>query len=71
MRLIPNWKRLHRMASMRAMALAGAVQTTWELLPPDLKTSVPPKYVYLITMALLVFGMVGRLIDQPKAMEPK
>lgn len=69
MKLIPAWKRFYRMASVQAMALAAAVQTTWEVIPPDLKSNIPPKYVYAVTMALLVFGIVGRLVAQPKVHE--
>jgi hypothetical protein len=66
MKLVPNWRKWYRMACIWAMTLAGAVQTTWELIPPDLKAGVPPKHVYAVTMALLVFGIVGRLVSQPK-----
>ncbi len=64
MKLIDNWRRFYRMVSVQCMALAGAVQTTWELIPPELKLAVPPKYVYAVTMTLLVVGILGRLVKQ-------
>jgi hypothetical protein len=66
MKLVPYARRWYRMASIWAMALAGSVQTTWELVPPDLKSGIPPNVAYLVTMALLLFGVIGRLIAQPK-----
>lgn len=66
MKLIPQAKRWYRMASIWFMTLAGAVQTTWEVVPPDLKSHVPANVVYGITMALLFAGIVGRLVSQPK-----
>lgn len=65
MKLIPTWRKWYRMVSIWAMTLAGAVQTTWELVPPDLKAGIPPTVAYAITMGLLVFGIVGRLVSQP------
>lgn len=67
MKLIPNWKRAWRMFSVQAMALAGAIQGAWPLVPEDLKTSLPPTLVHWVSVALLLAGIAGRLVDQPKA----
>lgn len=69
MKLIPQWRRWYRMACIWAMAAAGAVQTTWELFPVELKAGIPPNVVYGITMGLLVLGVIGRLVAQPKVHE--
>lgn len=69
MKLVDEWRKFYRMVSVQCMALAGAVQTTWELIPPELKANIPPKYVYAITMGLLAFGIVGRLVKQEKVSE--
>lgn len=66
MRLIDNWRECYRWASMRAMTAAGAVQATWLALPDDLRATVPHNLVTGITIALLVLGLVGRLVDQTK-----
>lgn len=66
MKLIDNWKKAYRMISVQAMVIATAIQGTWVLVPEDLKTSIPPTIVQWITMGLLAFGIIGRLIDQPK-----
>lgn len=66
MKLIANWRKAYRMLSVQAMALATAIQGTWAVLPDDMKTTIPPQAVQWITMGLLVFGIFGRLVAQPK-----
>ena len=66
MKLITNWRKAYKMLSVQAMALATAIQGTWAVLPDDMKTTIPPQAVQWITMGLLVFGIVGRLVAQPK-----
>lgn len=65
MKLIPNWKRSLRMYSMCAMAVATATQATWVALPANWQASVPQSWVTIITLAALVAGIAGRLIEQP------
>jgi hypothetical protein len=67
--LIPNWRRAWRMFSVQAQALALAVIGGWQAMPDDLRTVVPPEAVFGLAMVLLVAGIVGRLIDQPKVRE--
>lgn len=66
MKLIKNWRKSYRMLSVQAMALATAIQGTWMTIPEDMKASIPPQAVHWITMGLLVFGIVGRIVAQPK-----
>jgi len=66
MKLISNWRKAYKMLSVQAMALATAIQGTWAVLPDDMKTTIPPQAVQWITMGLLVFGIFGRLVAQPK-----
>lgn len=67
MKLIPNWRRAWRMFSVQAQALALAVLGGWQAMPDDLRAVVPASVVFGVAMVLLVAGIVGRLIDQPKA----
>ena len=69
MTLIENWRKGYKMLSVQAMAAATAIQGTWVLVPEDMKTTIPPTLVQWLTMSLLVFGILGRLIDQPKVRE--
>jgi hypothetical protein len=66
MKLIANWRKAYRMLSIQAMAFATAIQGAWMFIPEDMKTSIPPTVVQWVTMGLLAFGIVGRLVDQPK-----
>lgn len=66
MRLIPQWRRAWRMASVQIAAVIAA----WAVLPPEAQAAavaligVPPDKVPGILAVLLI---VARLIDQPKA----
>lgn len=66
MKLIPQWRRAWRMASVQIAAVIAA----WAVLPPDAQAAavalvgVPPDKVPGILAVLLI---VARLIDQPKA----
>lgn len=66
MKLIANWRKAYRMLSIQAMAAATAIQGAWVFIPEDMKSSIPPTVVQWVTMGLLAFGIVGRLVDQPK-----
>ena len=66
MKFIANWKKAWRMLSVQAMALAGAVQGAWMFIPDEMRSSIPANVVQGVTIALLVLGVVGRLVDQPE-----
>lgn len=57
------------MFSVQAQAVALAVLGAWQVMPEDLKTNLPQSLVYWLSMSLMVLGIVGRLIDQPKVRE--
>lgn len=69
MKLIPNWKRLWRAVSMQMMALAAALQLAWDTNPEAIKAVVPAAWVPYITVALLLVGMAGRAVHQPKVQD--
>lgn len=66
MKLIPQWRRAWRMASVQ---MAAAI-VAWAALPPDMQAAavaavgIPAERVPGILALLLI---VARLIDQPKA----
>lgn len=66
MNLIPNWRRAWRMFSVQDQAAAIAAIAGWQALPDDLRAMVPQSVAVGMAIALLVLGIVGRLIDQPK-----
>ena len=69
MKLIPEAKKAWRMFSVQAQAVALAVLGAWQVMPEDLKTNLPQSLVYWLSMGLMVLGIAGRLIDQPKVRE--
>ena len=69
MQLIPQWRRAWRMFSVQAQALAFAILGAWQVMPEEMKATLPPSAVYWASMALLVAGIVGRLVVQPKVSE--
>lgn len=66
MKLVSNARQAWRWYSVQAMAVAGALQGAWVALGP-LQARVPDWAVDAMTVAILLSGIVGRLIDQGKA----
>jgi len=66
MKLIPNWRQAWRMFSVQAQGLALSILGAWQVMPEDLKAHLPGGLVYWLAMGLMVLGIAGRLIDQPK-----
>lgn len=75
MRLVPNWKKAHRMLSVQLTALNGSIAYGWALVPDTLRTEVPHAVVVGVSIALFALPVIGRLIDQggitDPPMEPK
>lgn len=66
MTLVDNAKQAWKWFSVQAMALALAIQGAWEVLPDDMKASIPHNLVTYTTLALLALGIGGRLVKQDK-----
>lgn len=66
MKLIDEAGKCWRMFSVQAMVLAGAIQGAWVFIPPEMQATIPEHWLRIVTIALLVLGVVGRLVDQPK-----
>lgn len=64
MKLVDDWKRAHKWLSVHCMIAAGAVQGAWEFVPMSMKASFPAWGLNALTVALLVLGVAGRLVDQ-------
>lgn len=67
MKLVPNWRKARKWLSIQIPAVNVAFLATWSLLPEKFQEAIPVWAVVGIAVALLVLGMVGRLIQQ----EPK
>ncbi len=64
MKLITNWRQTWRFFSVWAMGAAGSVQTAWLAIPEEMKARIPDDWVNVITLALLVLGVAGRMVRQ-------
>lgn len=65
-KLIDEWRKAWKWFSVQAMGLAIAIQGAWAAVPDSLQSAVPHSIVTGVTMALLVLGIAGRLVDQAK-----
>ena len=68
MELIPDWKKAAKLFSVQANAIGAALASTYGLMYPQLRESIPPQWMAGITAAVFVSGIVCRIISQqPKA----
>jgi hypothetical protein len=59
------------MFSVQAMILAGAVQGAWASLPDEMKATVSDDWLRYGTIALMVLGVIGRLVAQSSVDESR
>lgn len=64
MKLVPNWRKARKWLSIQIPAINIAFLGTWAVLPQKFQDALPVWAVVAIAVALLVLGMVGRLIQQ-------
>ena len=64
MKLVPNARKAWRWISMQAMGVAVALQGAWVFIPDDLKARAGDDTAAWVTGALLVLGMIGRMVKQ-------
>lgn len=67
--LVEDWRKAWRWFSVNAMIVAAAIQGALLQIPDDMKTHIPEALVSGSTIALLILGVVGRLIKQDKESE--
>ena len=71
MKLIPNARRvLWRSYSQQAQFLALTIIGAYGAMPDKLQDALPAWLVLGVACAVLVLGIVGRLIEQPALREP-
>lgn len=64
--LVDDWRKAWKWFSVNCMVLAASIQGAWIYIPEDLRNSIPKEIVSGITLALLILGVIGRLIKQDK-----
>jgi hypothetical protein len=67
MKLVEDWKKSWRWFCMQSFALATGLQLSYLGLPAQMQTLIPAPIVLKITIAILILGAIGRLVDQPNA----
>jgi len=65
-KLVEDWRQAWRWFSVQAMAVATAFLAVWAAFPEDLKAVLPAGCTKAIAIAVLLVGLVGRLVQQPK-----
>jgi membrane protease YdiL (CAAX protease family) len=64
MKLVQDAKDWWKWYSTWAMAFAASLPFAWAALPPDLKAAIPDNWMPYFTLAILLVGMAGRVVDQ-------
>lgn len=67
MQLVPDWKESWRWFSVQVLAVLAALPLVWVALPADAKAFLPDSLEPWVLAALAAGGLIGRLVDQPKA----
>ena len=67
MKLVPDWKESWRWFSVQVLAVLAALPLVWVALPADVKGYLPDSLEPWVLFVLAAGGIVGRLVDQPKA----
>lgn len=62
--LVAEWRHAWKWISVNCMVAAGAIQGAWLFIPDDMKASIPPGVVQMVTIGLLCLGVIGRLKKQ-------
>lgn len=63
--LVDDWKQAWCWISVKCMVLGAAIQGAWLFIPEDMKASIPPNVVQIVTLGLLAVGVIGRVTKQP------
>jgi len=63
-KLVDDAKQAWKWFSVQAMALTALFLTAWGSMPDDLKAAIPQWVVALVAVAVLILGIVGRLVQQ-------
>ena len=72
MKLVEDWKCVWRYFSVQANTIGSAVALGYASMYEQLKENFPPRYMVILTAAVFLLGIIGRVISQePKNPEDK
>jgi len=77
LKLVPYWRSAWRLVSVWLGSIATVVTTliigfpeavlhAWNMLPVEIKSTIPPKYIPMIGAVLMAGAVLSRLVHQPK-----
>jgi len=77
MKLIEDWKKVHKFWSVRLgiigtaltalfLAVPDAAVHAWAFMPEDIKSSLPPELIKFVGILILGSSFVARIVKQPK-----
>ena len=69
MRLVDDWKKVHKWLSTWLVGAAATMLQLYEMLP-QFQANVPPKVFHHLMTALVILIIVGRLIKQGQSDAP-
>lgn len=64
LKLVEDWRNAWKWFSVQAMGFSVVLLGAWEVLPGDLKATLPEDLVRLLAIGLLTMGIAGRVVDQ-------
>ena len=65
-RLVEDWRQAWRWFSVQAIAIVTAFLAVWAVFPEDLKAVLPAGWTKAVAIAVLLIGLLGRLVQQPR-----
>lgn len=64
MKIVKNWQNAWRWFSVQCLTLSLAINGAWAAIPTEWRETVSADYLTYGTIALMVLGTIGRLVDQ-------
>jgi sorbitol-specific phosphotransferase system component IIBC len=64
MKLITNWRKCWKFLSVQLMAVGSGISATYATMYQQLKDTIDPKMMAMITAGVFVAGILGRVISQ-------
>lgn len=64
MKLIPDWRKAVKFFSVQANIIGAALASTYGLMYPQLRESIPPQWMAGVTAVVFVAGIICRIISQ-------
>lgn len=66
MKLIDEWRKAYKFLSVQANTIGAAMASTYALMYPQLKDTIPAQYMAGLTALVFVAGIVCRVVSQDK-----